>query len=115
MHNYRELKVWQKARAMVKDIYLVTENFPNDEKFGLTSQIRRCSISIPSNIAEGSGRATKKDFSHFLNISLGSAYELETQVILAYDLRLMDQKTSNRLTHQIQEIQKMIIGFHRSL
>ena len=82
MHNFKELKVWQNARVLVKEIYLSTGNFPTEEKYGITSQIRRSAISIPSNIAEGCGRRTDKDFSHFLNIALGSAYELQTQTEL---------------------------------
>lgn len=91
MHNFRELKVWQNARQLVKDIYIASFNFPAEEKFGLTSQIRKSAVSIPSNIAEGSGRNTDKDFSNFINISLGSAFELETQIILAYDLEFIEK------------------------
>ncbi|MFN9499847.1 MAG: four helix bundle protein [Chryseotalea sp.] len=77
MHNFKELKVWQISRQLVKSVYELSVSFPAEEKFGITSQLRRCSISIPTNIAEGCGRNTDKDFSYILNISLGSAYELE--------------------------------------
>ena len=78
MRNFRDLEVWQASVLLVKKIYLITAKFPNDEKFGLTSQINRAAISIPSNIAEGCSRTSQKDFSRFLQISLGSAFELET-------------------------------------
>jgi four helix bundle protein len=86
MHKYKELIVWQKARILVKDIYILTESFPNSEKYGITSQIQRAVISIPANIAEGSGRGSNKDFSRFLDIAIASAFELETEIILSYDL-----------------------------
>jgi four helix bundle protein len=86
MHNFRQLNIWKDARSLVKDVYLLTSNFPSDEKFGLKSQINRCAISVPSNIAEGSARGTNKDFAHFLRISLGSLFEMETQLLLAVDL-----------------------------
>ena len=79
---YQDLEVWKKSIELVKSIYILTHNFPEDEKYGLTSQIRRAVVSIPSNIAEGSARTTTKDFSHFLAISLGSVAELETQLII---------------------------------
>ena len=81
MHNFKELLVWQKARNFVKDIYTLTKNFPADEKFGLTQQIRRASISIPSNISEGHMRRSKKEYIQFLSIAQGSIAELETQLM----------------------------------
>lgn len=110
MHNFKELKVWQKGRSLVKEVYMMTKQFPEDERFGLTSQLRRSAVSIPSNIAEGSGRGTGKDFSKFLNISLGSAYELETQLILSYDLNYISENTFNGISIKIGEIQKMLHG-----
>jgi four helix bundle protein len=96
----------------VKATYSVAATLPNEEKFGLTSQIQRCSVSIPSNIAEGSGRGTVKDFTNFLNTSLSSSYELETQLILVFDLFKIETEL---LIKDIQELQRMIIGFKRSL
>ncbi|MCS6796221.1 MAG: four helix bundle protein, partial [Raineya sp.] len=81
MHNYRELKVWQKAVDLVTKVYQITYQFPSEEKFGLVSQIRRCAISIPSNIAEGAGRNTTKDFANFLSIANGACSELSTQFL----------------------------------
>ena len=115
MHNFKELKVWQKARTLVKEVYLEVSNYPNNEKFGLTSQIKRAVVSIPSNIAEGAGRNTNKDFTRFLNISLGSAYELETQIILSNDLDLISEKQLEIINKHISEIQKMIHGLINSL
>src|SRR5690606_40019983 len=101
MHNFKELKVWQNAMSLTKAIYLITDQFPDKERFGLTSQIRRSAVSIPSNIAEGSGRGTDKDFVHFLHITFGSACELETQIILANELTYIShlQTEEYRLAH----------------
>ena len=83
MHNFKELLIWQDSIDIVEDIYRVVGSFPKNEQYGLVSQMNRCSVSIPSNIAEGSGRGSNKDFSRFLSISLSSAFELETQLIIA--------------------------------
>lgn len=114
MHNFKELKVWQKARLLVKEIYLLTEEFPEHEKFNLTSQLQRAAISIPTNIAEGAGRNTDKDFLRFLDMALGSSFEVETELILAFDLAYFEEKRFTDISERVQEIQKMIIGFkHR--
>ena len=100
MHNFKELIVWQKSRSLVKDVYKLTQTFPSDEKFGLTQQIRRATVSIPSNIAEGSGRGTNNDFLHFIDIANGSAFEVETQLYLALDLEyisILPPKRNNDL------------------
>ena len=115
MHNFKELKVWQLSRDLVKEIYEITAGFPSTEKYGLVSQLRRCFVSIPTNIAEGSGRNTDKDFAQFLNISLGSAYELETLLILSFDVRLIPEKALENLSNRISEIQKMTFGLIRTL
>lgn len=86
IHNYRNLDIWKKSRILVKDIYLLTMDFPREVIYGITSQIRRASISIPSNIAEGTGRHTNKSFVSFLQIALGSTYELESLIIIACDI-----------------------------
>ena len=115
MHNFKELKIWQKARVLVKEVYLLTEKFPKHENFELSSQVRRSVISIPSNIAEGSGRESNREFRRFLNISISSAFELETQVILALDLGYMDKAQFEKISEKITELQKMIFGFRKSL
>ncbi len=98
--------------TLVKKIYLITADLPKDEKFGLISQINRCSISIPSNIAEGSGRTSEKEFLHFLNIAISSSYELETQLILVYDIYNLDTKS---ILTDLETLQKMIGAFKRTL
>lgn len=113
-HNFKSLKAWQLSRSLVKTTYEITANFPVDERYGICSQMRRAAISIPSNIAEGSGW-TDKDFHRFLSMSLSSAYELETQLILSADLNLVSVDQLNSLSQQIQEVQRVIFGFQRKL
>ena len=96
--NFRDLKVWEKAHHLSLAIYRVTAQFPRAEQFGLTSQMRRCTSSIPSNIAERCGRATNNDFAHFLQIALGSASELEYQLLLASDLGMLANPAYESLT-----------------
>lgn len=115
MHNFKELKVWQISRQLVKSIYELSVSFPAEEKFGITSQLRRCCISIPTNIAEGCGRNTDKDFAHFLNISLGSAYELESLLYLCFDLKLISENTLNDILPSVSEVQKMTFGLIKTL
>lgn len=115
MHNFKELKVWQVSRLLVKEVYELTSSFPSTEKYGLISQLNRCAVSIPTNISEGCGRNTNKDFAHFLNISLGSAYELETLLILSFDLHLLEEDHLVTLTSKLSETQKMIFGLIKTL
>jgi four helix bundle protein len=106
INSYKELLVWQKSIDLVKEIYLLTELFPADEKFGLTSQIRRAAISIPSNIAEGWGRMSRKNYIQFLRISRGSLFELETQIIISKELKYSTD--SENIENLIIEISKML-------
>ena len=101
--------------SLVKDVYLLTSNFPKEEKFGLISQINRCSISIPSNIAEGSSRSSNKEFSHFIKIALGSLFELETQIILSSYFKMINDPDSIIILDKITTLQKMINGFLTTL
>ncbi len=110
MHQFKNLIVWQKARALVKHVYQITTLFLTNEKFGLISQMRRASVSIPSNIAEGAGRNSNKDFSRFLDIANGSSFELETQFYLRLDLEYISVEQFNSLDEKIQEIQKMLFS-----
>ena len=111
MHNYKELLVWKKSITMVKEVYKLTCSFPEAEKFGLTSQMRRSAVSIPSNIAEGCGRLTNKQTSYFFEIALGSSCELETQLINSNELNFIQQELFNRLNEDLLEVQKMTRGF----
>jgi len=111
-HNFKELLVWKKSIELVKSIYQITSILPSDERFGLISQMNRSSVSIPSNIAEGSGRTSEKEFIHFLNISISSSYELETQLIITNELFQVDIES---VIGQISEVQKMILGLKRNL
>lgn len=115
MHNFRQLKIWQESMELVKEILICTNGFPKERKFGITSQINRAAVSIPSNIAEGSARTTNKDFSRFLSIALGSAFELETQLILSESLDLISKEKSEIIINELVELQRMITGFKKSL
>jgi len=114
-HNFRELKVWQKGMELVKVVYQATASIPKDEVFGLRQQIRRASVSIPSNIAEGCGRNTDPQLLRHLDIAQGSACELETQCILALDLGFIPKASWLVVEEKIHEVQKMIQGFKNSL
>lgn len=108
MGPYKNLTVWQKAMVLAKDIYRVTASFPRSETFGLVSQMRRCVVSIPSNIAEGYGRGTNKDLIHFLYTSLGSSNELETQLILSREFTFMSDDEARLLLQLNAQVNKML-------
>ncbi len=114
-HNYKNLEVWKKSRALVKEVYVLTAGFPKEESFGLTSQFRRTVVSISLNIAEGSGRTTDKDFSHFLDNSFGSALEVENIIFLSLDLGFISQVQHDEFLIKVSEIQKMLKGFQTQL
>jgi four helix bundle protein len=113
-HNYKKLKIWQLGLEISKNISDILNNFPKHERFELYSQISRCSISIPSNIDEGSAR-TDKSFSYFLNISLGSSFELATQLLIAHHRKYLETETLNKFEEKIKEFQKMTMGFQNGL
>jgi four helix bundle protein len=115
MHNFKELKVWQESMRLAKVLLLVTSSFPPDEKFGLVSQMRRAGVSIPSNIAEGAGRSSDKEFARFLDIAIGSGYELETQAILALDFEYMPKEDAEELIQLITTIQRMLNGLRNTM
>ncbi|MEK8179756.1 four helix bundle protein [Flavobacterium buctense] len=115
MHRYKELEIWKKSRLFCSQIYAITSKFPSDEKFGLTNQLRRASVSIPSNIAEGSSRSSNKDFSRFLEIAIGSAYEVETQLLIASDLGFVNTEELEIIANELNEIIKMISRFRTTL
>ena len=109
--EYIELEVWMESRKLANILYDLTKSFPKEELFGLTNQMRRAAVSIPSNIAEGCGRQTTKDTIHFLHISRGSLYELETQCYLAFDQKYIDDDNFKIIFNQIQISKKLLNGF----
>lgn len=113
--SYRDLLVWQKAMDFAMEIYAVTKNFPKEELYGLTSQMKRSALSIPSNIAEGSSRRTTGEFLRYINIATGSLAEIETQIIFAAHLSFVNQKAEAGLLKKADEISRMLQGLHRSL
>ena len=115
MHNLKELKIWNKAVELSVDVYKATVYFPKEEIYGLTSQIRRAAVSIPSNISEGAGRNSTKEFIHFLGIANGSSYELQTQLLIANKLNLITSEVLDPLLKEIEEIQKMTYTFQNKL
>jgi four helix bundle protein len=115
LKNYKDLKVWKKSYKLCLEIYRMTAKFPTEEKYGLTSQIRRSVVSIPSNIAEGYGRKTTLDYVRMLYISYGSVCELETQILLAGDLNLIEKGDLDTLKENIAEIERMLKALIKSL
>ena len=115
LKNYKELKVWQKSYQLCLEIYKITARFPKDEKFGLTSQIRRAVVSVPSNIAEGYGRKTTADYIKFLYIAYGSNCELETQIMLSGDLGYIDSAILEGIKDKIHEAERMLKALIKSL
>ena len=113
-HNYKNLKIWQLGLEITNEISDVLEDFPKHEKFDLSSQLSRCSVSMPSNIAEGSAR-TDKSFSHFIDISLGSSFELGTQLLVAHHRKYIDETTLKNLENKNEEFQRMTMGFQNGL
>ena len=109
-YHHKRLKVWQKAMQLVVDVYEITQRFPQEEQFGLTSQIRRCAVSIPSNIAEGHGRGSNKELIRFLNIARGSVFELDTQLEIARQVRLLSRDQFDYLGKLLDEISRLLSG-----
>ncbi len=111
--KYTELEVWKQARALASYIYEITASYPVAEQYSLVSQMRRCAVSIPSNIAEGSGRQSDKETLHFLAIARGSLYELETQTYISKDLNFIPDSVLKNCLAQIENLGKLINGFMR--
>jgi len=109
--EYTDLEVWQESRKLANLIYQLTKVFPKDELFGLTNQLRRCAVSVPSNIAEGCGRQTSKDTINFLHISRGSLYELETQCFIALDQQYITNEQFENIYKSIQSCKRLLNGF----
>ncbi len=115
VNSYRDLRVWLISMNVVEQVYNLTRNFPKQETYGLSSQMQRAAVSIPSNIAEGSARETTPNFLRFLAIALGSLAELETQLILAERLAYTDDQTLQNILSKTDEVNRMLRGLQRSL
>ncbi len=115
MKTFRDLLIWQKSMILVTNAYILTSKFPKEELFGLSSQIRRCAISIPSNISEGFGRGTNKDYHRFLKISLGSLFELQTQIEIGFNLKYIPELDFNKTYEESREIERMLSLFIRKI
>jgi four helix bundle protein len=115
MKTHKDLLVWQKSIDLVTEIYKITKGFPKEEIYGITSQIRRSSVSVPSNIAEGAGRKSDKEFKQFLFIALGSLSELETQIIIAKNLEYINQDINDKIIIDIIALIKMISSFIKTI
>lgn len=115
MHNYKNLKIWHEAMDLVTEIYSITSEYPDQERYGLTSQLRRAAVSIPSNIAEGTSRASQKEFKHFLSLSMGSSFEVTTQLELSYRLNIISEKSKEHLLQVNDLLQRKIQSFSKQL
>ena len=115
MHNYKNLHIWQEGIKLARRIYEVTRTFPANEKFGIVSQMTRAAVSIPSNIAEGAGRNSKKEFANFLSIAVGSIFELHTQIVICEQIGYIDEKTAQELDNQTFTLQQQITAFKQKL
>ncbi len=115
LQHYRELIVWQKAMNLVEAVYRATDHFPKTEIYGLTSQVRRAAVSIPSNIAEGQGRSTTRDFLYFLSVAQGSLMEVETQITIAQRLSYIEKRLETELLESTAEVGRLLNGLCNSL
>ena len=115
MHNYKNLHIWQDGIKLARRIYEVTGDFPANEKFGIISQMTRAAVSIPSNIAEGAGRNSNKDFANFLGIAIGSIFELHTQIVICQQIGLIDETTTKQIEEQINTLQQQIIAYKQRI
>jgi len=113
--TYRDLIIWQKSLALVTEIYKITKIFPKDETYGLTAQMRRCAVSIPSNIAEGYGRNSSSDYVRFLRITMGSLYELQTQLEISLNLKYLGTKDFRKFYEPSREVERMISSMIRKI
>jgi len=113
--GYRDLVVWQKGIILAREIYLLTKKLPADEKFGLVSQMRRAAVSVPSNIAEGQARHTTGEFIQFISHAEGSVAELDTQLTLCQDLKLLNSKETTNAANLVEELRRMLNGIRRKL
>lgn len=115
MYNFRKLQIWIRSQKLIKQVYEVSSDFPKEELYGITSQLRRAAISVSLNIAEGSGRSTNKDFRNFLSISLGSSNEVVTLLELCFHFKYIDEVSYNKLIKEYEELANMIFIFRKNL
>ena len=115
MHNYKNLHIWQEGINLARKIYEVTGNFPANEKYGIVSQMTRAAVSIPSNIAEGAGRNSNKDFANFLSIAIGSIFELHTQIAICEQIGYINEETTKQLEQQIYTLQQQITTYKQRI
>ena len=115
IRGFKDLEVWQVAMRLVRECYVLTRAFPDTERFGLTNQLRRASVSIPSNIAEGSSRKSRKEFSHFLSIAIGSSFELETQLLIASKIKLIDVNFYTEVSQKLNHIQATLNSYQKKI
>ena len=115
MQDYKNIKVWQKSYKLVLRVYKLTDVFPRHELYALTSQLRRAAVSVPSNIAEGSAKESDTDFARFLEIAIGSAFEMECQLMLAKDLGYIQENSCSDILNEVDEVKKMLASFIRTL
>jgi four helix bundle protein len=115
MRNFKQLKIWQKGFDIAVNAFKLVSNFPKEERYGISSQITRAAVSIPSNIAEGSSRSSEKDYNRFIEISLGSSFETETQILIAEAVNYGDNELRKKILSDLDEEQKMLISFMKVL
>ena len=115
MRDFKKLKIWQRSHQLALDVYKSTNNFPKSEQYGLISQIRRSAVSIPSNIAEGCGKESPTEFARYLRIAMGSASELEYQLILSHDLIYLSEESFRALEDEVTQLKKMLVVFVRKI
>jgi four helix bundle protein len=115
MHNFKELNIWKRSIKVAVGVYKIVATFPPSERYELTSQVKRAIVSVASNVAEGAGRNTDKEFNHFLGIAMGSSFEVYTQLVIAAELELVKQEVIVPILTELEEIQKMIRGFKETL
>jgi len=115
MHKYKDLEIWKKSISLTKQVYLITADFPPEEKFGLKSQLDRAAVSIASNIAEGEGRNSNKEFNQFLGIAIGSMHEVETQLIVAFEVSFIDKEVKDEVCDQVSQLVLMTKGLKNHL
>lgn len=115
MHNFKELHIWKRSIKMAVEVYKIASSFPSEERYELTSQVKRAVVSIASNIAEGAGRNTDNEFNHFLGIAVGSSFEVYTQLVISAELGMVSSEKINPALNELEEIQKMLRGFKETL